>query len=391
VSAPAELVLVANARLPSARAQSLQVMQAAAAFARANVRTTLLHARRHSVPDIGGRDLFDYYAVPAGPRPEVVSVDCVDWIDRVPRRWQFVPSRLQELTFARNAARWVARERPRSAVLSRELETARHLIRRGRRGVFLEMHRVPQGGLRRRWLEQAAAGAGGLLAISGGVARDLAWLGLPAPRLRVEHDALDPARFSGLPPKAEARRRLGLVLEEPLVVYTGGLMDWKGVDVLVAAARLLPRARFAIAGGQGADVERLRAAAAGLANVRIDGFRPPEEVPLYLAAGDVAVVPNRSAPAIAARYTSPLKVFEAMAAGTPLVVSDLPALREILSPEQAVFVAADDPQALAEGIGRLLGDPPLRARIAAALRAGAEGITWDARAARILAWIEGLA
>ena len=49
MSAPAELVLVANARLPSARAHSLQVMQAAAAFARAGVQTTLVHARRTQI------------------------------------------------------------------------------------------------------------------------------------------------------------------------------------------------------------------------------------------------------------------------------------------------------------------------------------------------------
>ena len=387
MSAPAELVLVANARLPSARAQSLQVMQAAAAFARAGVQTTLVHARRSPLPELAGVDLFTHYAVPAGPRPEIVAAACVDFIDRVPTRLQYLPARLQELSFARRAARFVERERPAALVLAREAECARHLVRRGRRGVFLEIHRVPGGGTRRRWLAEAAAGAAGVVAISGGVAEDLACFGLSGARLRVEHDALDPGRFAALPARAEARARLGLEGGGPLVVYTGGLMEWKGVDVLVDAARLLPRVRFAIAGGHAGDVERLRRRAEGLANVRIDGFRPPGEVPLYLAAGDVAVVPNRSQPAIAARYTSPLKVFEAMAAGIPLVVSDLPALREILSDEQAVFVAPDDPQALAAGLGRLVGDEELRLRLAGHLRAGASGISWDARARRILDWM----
>jgi glycosyltransferase involved in cell wall biosynthesis len=390
VSLPAELVLVANARLPSARAQSLQVMQAAAAFARAGAQTTLVHARRSPVPELAGVDLFTHYAVPAGPRPEIRAAACLDLIDRVPRRLQYLPARLQELTFARAAARFVERQRPSALVLSREVECARHLVRGGRRGVFLEIHRVPGGGLRRRWLAEAAAGAAGAIAISLGVARDLAAFGLEGARLCVEHDALDPGRFAALPARAEARARLGLAGDGPLVVYTGGLMDWKGVDVLVDAARLLPGVRFAIAGGHAGDVERLRRRAAGLSNVRIDGFRPPGEVPLYLAAGDVAAVPNRSQPAIAARYTSPLKVFEAMAAGIPLVVSDLPALREILSDEQAVFVPADDPQALAAGLGRLVGDAGLRARLAQRLRAGASGVSWDARARRILDWMAGL-
>src|SRR5690606_27687634 len=114
--------------------------------------------------------------------------------------------------------------------------------------------------------------------------------------VRVEHDAQDPARFSALPSQAEARARLGLRAHGPVVVYTGGLLAWKGVDVLVEAARRLPSVEFVIAGGMDADVARLRERARGLANVRIDGFRPPSEVPLYLAAADVAVAPNRSKP-----------------------------------------------------------------------------------------------
>jgi glycosyltransferase involved in cell wall biosynthesis len=123
--------------------------------------------------------------------------------------------------------------------------------------------------------------------------------------------------------------------------------------------------------------------------VRIEGFQPPARVPLYLAAGDLAVVPNRSKPAISARHTSPLKVFEAMAAGVALVASDLPSLREVLvDGENALLVAPDDAAALAKGIERLAGDAGLRARIAARLRAQADDFTWDARAKRVLAWME---
>jgi glycosyltransferase involved in cell wall biosynthesis len=140
------------------------------------------------------------------------------------------------------------------------------------------------------------------------------------------------------------------------------------------------------------DVARILALAEGLGNVRVDGFQPPARVPLYLAAGDLGVVPNRSKPAISARYTSPLKVFEALAAGLPLVASDLPSLREILTHEgDALLVAPDDEAALAAGIARLAGDADLRARLADAGRARTAEHTWDARARRILAWMEAAA
>lgn len=383
-----ELVLIANARMPSQRAQSLQVAQVASAFARAGARTTLLHARRHPTPPLppGCRDVLDYYAVPAGPRPTVRAVSCVDWIDRVPRRAQYLPARVQELTFARNAARHVRRDHPAAWILSREVEAARPLLAGPEAArVFLEVHRVPGGATRLRWLREAGAAAAGIVAISGGVRDDLVDLGLDAGRIRVEHDGVDAARFADLPTREAARAELGLG-PEPLVVYTGGLLAWKGVDVLIEAARALPGVRFVVAGGMDADVARERARAAGLANLRLDGFQPPARVGLYLAAGDVGVVPNRSTPAISARYTSPLKVFEAFAAGLPLVASDLPSLRDAAG-EDALFVQPDDPAALAGGITTLLGDADLRGRLAAAGRARAAEATWDARARRLLAWM----
>lgn len=386
------LVLVANARLPSQRAQSLQVAQVAGAFARGGLATTVLHARRADTPEVGDPDgLWDHYGLPGGPRPLVRAVPCVDWIDRVPRALQYLPARAQELTFARNAARLVAREFGSSLVLSRELETARHLVRAGRGGVFLEVHRVPGGRTRRRWLLEAARGAAGLVAISGGVREDLLALGCAPGAVCVEHDGYEARRFATLPGREEARRALDLPLEGQVVVYTGGLLAWKGVDLLVEAARELPAAHFVIAGGMDADVESLRQRATGLANVRLDGFQPPERVPLYLAAGDVGVVPNRSRPAISARYTSPLKAFEAKAAGLPQVASDLPSLREVLSEAEARFVAPDDAGALASGLRALLSSPEELAARRAALLAAAPEHTWDARAARLVAWMQARA
>jgi glycosyltransferase involved in cell wall biosynthesis len=387
------LVLLANARLPSQRAQSLQVVQASCAFARAGATTTLVHARRRKSPELPpGQDLFGYYSVPPGARAEVVSVDCVDWIDLAPRALQYGPARLQELTFARRAAEWVRKERPLARVLSREVEAARHLLRHGHPSVFLEIHRVPGGRMRRQWLLEAARGARGLVAISRGVREDLVALGIDGARIAVEHDAMEPARFAQVPSRDRARTELGIPASAPLVVYTGGLLEWKGVDVLLEAARKLPDVRFAIAGGMTADVERLRAAAAGLANVRLDGFQPPERVGLYLAAADVLAAPNRSQPPISARYTSPLKVFEAMAVGRAIVASDLPSLREILTHDRdAWLVRPDDATALAEGLQRVLGDATLRDRLAATLRARAPAHTWDARARRLLQWFDAAA
>jgi glycosyltransferase involved in cell wall biosynthesis len=91
---------------------------------------------------------------------------------------------------------------------------------------------------------------------------------------------------------------------------------------------------------------------------------------------------------IGSRYTSPLKLYEYLAAGRPIVASDVPAVREVVADgTTAILVPPDDPQALADGIARLLAAPVIAERIGAAGRAWVRGRTWDARAAAILAFV----
>ncbi len=391
---PIRLDIVANARMPSQRAQSLQLAKTAGAFARAGAQVRLLHARRRSaLPLPAGESLFSYYGVQAPTEPTVEAIPCRDWIDSVPRRLQYGPARLQELDFSRNAAERVLHDSGADGlqplVLSREVEAARRLLRRGHRAVFLELHRLPGGRLRRGWLAEVLDRAAGVIAISEGVAEDLADLGLPAERLCVEHDGVDLERYDGSLTQAAARAAIDVPADTPLVVYTGGLLAWKGVDLAVDAARLLPHVQFVIAGGMDADVAALRRRAAGLTNVRIDGFQPPTRVLDYICAADVGLLPNRSKPAISARYTSPLKLFEYMAAGVPMVASDLPSMRALLEHgKDAVLVAPDSASELALGIRTLIEDPHARYHMSKRLRIRAPRYSWDKRARRLLDWMQ---
>lgn len=389
MSAVSRLWLIANARLPSERAQSLQVMQTASAFSRAGVEATLVYARRRRAPTLpAGVTLYDHYQVPTGARPALRETACTDWIDAFPVSLQYLPARVQELTFSRNAARAVEREPEGLVVYSREIECARRLLARGRERVFLELHRVPAGQLRRRWLGEVLAKCAGVVAISGGVRDDLIALGARPDSVCVEHDGFDAARFANPPSKARARVELGLPQERCVVAYTGGLLAWKGAELIVEAARELPQVFFVLAGGMAADVARLRERAGTLENLRIDGFQAPERVACYLAAADLGLAPNRSQPAISSRYTSPLKVFEAMAAGLPMVASDLPSLREVLTHDvDAWLVPPDDSRALAAGIRRLADDAALRERLSKSFAQRSPQHTWDARAKRLVEWM----
>jgi glycosyltransferase involved in cell wall biosynthesis len=172
------------------------------------------------------------------------------------------------------------------------------------------------------------------------------------------------------------------------VGYAGHLYAWKGVDVLLAALARVPGARGLIVGGPGRepDLDRLQSQARQLglgSRVTFTGLVPPPRVPELLARADVLVLPN-PASAISTRFTSPLKLFEYMAAGRPIIASDLPAIREVIEPEvHGLLVPPGDPEALASAIRRMLDDSQLRDRLARAARTRVDDYTWDRRGERL--------
>jgi glycosyltransferase involved in cell wall biosynthesis len=185
------------------------------------------------------------------------------------------------------------------------------------------------------------------------------------------------------------RARPRLASGAPAVAgYAGHLYPWKGVDVFVRALALTPQIRGLIVGGhpREADRERLESLidTLGLGDrVEITGLVPPGDVRRHLCRATMLVLPN-TASAISERYTSPLKLFEYLTLGRPIVASDLPALREILAPDEtALLVSPGDPRALAAAMTRLAADPALAARLGDAALSLAPSYSWDARARRL--------
>lgn len=247
------------------------------------------------------------------------------------------------------------------------------------RAVALELHDEPPG--RRGW--DVAARADALFPITEAL-RQTVVERLPqvADRTWVEPDGVDLEPYLA-GDRASARRRLGLPADERLVVYTGRAIAGKGVNVLLdAAERLAGIARVHVVGKVYEPEYERRAAA--LPNVTLTGFVPPSAAPTYQLAADVLVLPTAEDLAYV-RYTSPLKLFEYMATGNPVVASDLPAVREVLRHEHnALLYPPADARALAAAVARLLAEPRTAQEIAVRARQEVEYYRWSARAARIV-------
>jgi glycosyltransferase involved in cell wall biosynthesis len=168
----------------------------------------------------------------------------------------------------------------------------------------------------------------------------------------------------------------------PYVVFIGALAPWQGIDVVLNAARAAawpPNVDLVIA-GDGKERGRVEVAALGSQHIRWLGAIPYSEVATLLAGSLAALVPRANRPN--ARFgLSPLKLFEAMACGVPVVASDLPGLREIVGAHDCgMTFAAGDPDALARAVADLAEDPVRASQMGSRGRAAAVALySWDIR------------
>ncbi len=205
----------------------------------------------------------------------------------------------------------------------------------------------------------------------------------------VAHDAVDATLFDIPLTKREARDTLGLPGDKKLVLYAGSLETWKGGGTFYKAAMLLDDSYlFLLVGGKENWVEHFRKSYPAHPRVVMLGQKDYEtELPYYLKAADVAVIPNTAKEEISRICTSPLKLFAYMASGTPIVASDVPALREVVDERSAIMVSPDDARALADGI-RTLAEGSERGRaLASRAREDVRAYSWGARARSILDFI----
>jgi glycosyltransferase involved in cell wall biosynthesis len=239
---------------------------------------------------------------------------------------------------------------------------------------------------------RSARGSDLVVALTPGLRETLvARHGLDPGRVRVIPSGTDPAHFRPAEP-GPARGRLGLPPDAPVVGFIGLFYRHQGVATLVDA---MPRVRAALPAahallvGDGAlrEAWQARARALGVeAAVRFTGQVPYAEAPGALAAMDVVAAPFTADRGEA----SPFKVLDALAAGRPVVASDLPAVRSLAAATGGVtLVPPDDPAALADAVVALLRDPARRGREGAAGRAGVtRHFAWPVLAGELAATLE---
>ena len=229
-----------------------------------------------------------------------------------------------------------------------------------------------------------------IVAVSGELKRWLVCLGVEEERITVAANAVDPRRFEVTPEeRADVRRRLE-VNGTPVVAFVGTLRPWHDPTILVRALGLLrargdaPRLLIVGDGPERPTVEEL-AGEQGLSSMlTFTGAVAHDDVPGYLGAADVAAVTYHPD---TGRYFSPLKLFEYLAAGLPVVAAELGEIPHcVRGGETGLLYPPGEAEALADGLAALIAD---RERAEALGRNGREHVlrhhTWAANARSVAA------
>jgi glycosyltransferase involved in cell wall biosynthesis len=220
---------------------------------------------------------------------------------------------------------------------------------------------------------RAMQSADAVITIAEAMRDDIAARGVPRERIHLMPNGVDPAAFTPGEPDPELVRRYGLA-GKTVFGYVSTLdHPREGQEVLIeATAKLLARGRQVVCliVGDGARRPELEALArrAGVGRAMVfTGRVPHDEVRGHYALLDIFVVPRQNDRA--ARFVTPLKPYEAMAMGKPLVVSDLPALVEIAAPgERGLAFPHGEADGLADAIETLIDQPETRRRFGEAGR-----------------------
>ncbi len=360
-----KLIYIANVRIPTEKAHGIQIMQMLNTFANFQLEIELIVPRRlNSIK----QDPFEYYGVNKN-----FKITKLPTLDLISFRFGKIGFFIETIIFLVFAKIYLLNKHY-SFFYTRE-EWAGLFFK----NFSLEVHSLPSHPrfLNKLTWQQARA----IFVLTSFLKQELVGYGIPENKICILPDAVDLEKFDLNISQKDARHKLNLPFDKKIAVYTGQLFNWKGVEIIIEVGAILESQNLEIyvVGGNFSQQKKN--------NVCFVGQKPYSEIPLWLKAADVLILPNKKGTKISEEHTSPLKLFEYMASRRPIVASDLPSIREILTENEAIFFNPDDAHDLAYAIKNILWNQKLAEEISEASFLKVENYTWDKRAKRALDFI----
>lgn len=363
---------ITNVRLPTTRAQGYAIMKMCSEFTKAGAEVQLFVPERNG--SLLKQDPFDFYGIAkAFDIKKVISFDFLGRTFRFGKLFYWIDI----LSFF-ISMKFRAVLNMEDFIYSRDYLTALFFPKNS---VALEIHDIPDSlTLFRMAIKKVKL----FFVLNNNLKNDLIEMGVMEDKIFIFPSGVELKDFDIEISKEEAREKLDLPIDKNIVVYTGHLYSWKGVETLADAGKQMPETHFVFVGGVEPELGKFVSKYKKYDNIII---RPSVErslIPVYLKAADVLVLPNSAKEEISARYTSPLKLFEYMASGRPIVASRLSSITEILTENECIFAEPDNDQSFISSIKKMLEDRGLAIEIAQNALIKAKNHSWSERAIKII-------
>ena len=376
-----KLIYVAETRLPTEMAHGLNIIKMCEAFVKNGAGLELVVPLRFQISDIGKKDPFDYYKV-----DKIFKIRKIFCFDLTPLNRFLGPVSflIQAISFSFFAFFYLLFKKA-DIIYGRD-RFSLFWISFFRRNTMFEVHKIHRfffWGILKR--------AKKIVVISNGIKKALLERGIREEKILTVPDGVDLDDFKIEESKEECQQKLNLPLDKKLVLYTGHLYKWKGVEALALASKFLPRdVLIVIVGGIKWYLTNFKnfVKKNNLKNILILGYQDYSKIPYFLKSADCLILTGTRNSDVSQYQTSPMKMFEYMASKRPIIASDLPSFREILNEENSILVESDNPQALARGIKKVLDNPDLAEKIFTKAFEDVQKYTWENRAKKILGILE---
>ena len=382
-----KLYYVANSKLPTVKAHGVQIIKMCEAFVKAGFECELVIPKRNRYPGTGEDGILAYYGLKT--LFKITEIKSLDFAGiNLGSFFNKILFWIQQFSFTRSLKKYLAGKE--GVVYSRD-QFSVSMLDSGKNKLYWEAHNFPRK-IKSSFYQNVFKKINGLVVISEGLKKDFSRY--YNDDILVAPDGVDLEQFNVKISKEEARKRLNLPFNKKIVIYAGHLYKWKGTASLLEVAKNFQFSifnfqkktedvLFVFVGGTERDVDKFRKKSKGLGNVLILGNRPYNEIPLYLKAADCAVLTGNKSEKISEKYTSPLKMFEYMASGCPIVAQDLPSFREVINESNSILVEAENTEALASGIKTVFENGELADRISQKSFKDVQKYTWLKRAEKI--------
>lgn len=324
------IIYISQNRIPSNKGYSIQIMKMCEAFVKQGVNLTLFTTRykRDQVQDI--KDVFKNYSIKKEFEINTIVIPFLIRFGKLGHLTQGILFSIK-IYFKNSIDR-------NTVVYTRDWIPALLFSILGYK-TYLEIH-THHGSLGSKIAQKFASG---IVVISNGLKQYYIEKGIDKDKIFVSPSGVDLFDFNINGNTVDIHNELGIDKDSKIVMYTGHLYDWKGIDTLVSASEIIDKNTYIVCiGGTDHDLQKYISINNLNKNIKFIGNKPFNVIADYMRSADTFIIPNSKKSLISKSFTSPLKLFTYMAMQKPIIASDLPSIREILDDSMAYYYEPDD-------------------------------------------------